>query len=183
MVKPGHSPGFTLLEMIIAIALISIFLAVTVPRVSRAVRSEAANRKVLFSVFALSRNDAMRSGEPRFLLVHLDRDDGSTEDLSSRSNGISVVAFSPEGSVTELPGETFRFRQFNDFFTLTEVINSRGIRVSAGEMMIPLYPDGTSESVLLNFDGSGGTTSFRIDGASGTLTELDEIRQNAYVTK
>jgi hypothetical protein len=169
--------------MIIAIALISIFLVVTVPRVSRAVRSEAANRKVLLSVFSVTRNEAMRAGQPRFLLVHLNRDDGSADDFSSRSNGISVMGFGPEGTLTELPGEMFRFRQFNNFFTLTEVVTSRGVRVSAGEIMIPLYPDGTSESVLLNFDGSGGITSFRIDGASGTLTELDEVRQNAYVTK
>ena len=180
---PKNNYGFTFLELMIVMTLISIFLVITVPKASRALRSDSTNEKLLGEIFEKAASDAKTSSRTEFFTVHLAKDDNSTGEFSSRANGISILILNDDGTIVETSNRFLRFRQFSGSYSIERVITGKGVTFDNGEVMIPLYPDGKNEDAVLVFQSDNGYKYFKINSLSGKLVEENEDVTSVYSVK
>lgn len=145
--------GFTLLEIIIVMVIISILSLLIVPRISNFFNIKRTNFLILTTTIAKTFDDSYINNRLNFLVVHLYEpmsDSEEENELFSRTNGISVVNLGSNGSFTDSKNKLLKPREFSDSFKIEEVILSTGEAVTQGNVFIPFYPEGNSDNVILH---------------------------------
>lgn len=146
--------GFTLLEVIIVIVIISIMTLLVAPRISNFFTGSKGSFIVLTTMLAKTFDDSFVKDRMNFLMVHLN--DAGTElheanqDLFSRRNGISVVTLEDDGKFTDSMNKLLKYREFPSSFKFEEVVLSTGEKVRNGNVVIPFYPQGFSDNVVMH---------------------------------
>jgi hypothetical protein len=146
--------GFMLLELIIVISIMSLMTLIVAPRISTYFGNERGSFILLTSVIAKSFDDAFIHGHTNFLVIHLYDPDGALYeyggDVFSRTNGVSVANIDRNGAITESKNRILRPQAFPGSFRIEEVVLPGGESVKRGNVMVPFYPNGTSDNVIMH---------------------------------
>jgi prepilin-type N-terminal cleavage/methylation domain-containing protein len=151
--------GLTLIEMLIVVTIIAILSMVIVPRISSVFDSRRSNFIILTTMIAKTFDDSFVNDRTNFLLIHLYESMDSSELVSSgeekdavfsRPNGVSVVVQNENANFTDSPNKLLQYKNFSDSFRVEEVLLSTGVKISAGNVLIPFYPAGQSDNVILH---------------------------------
>jgi prepilin-type N-terminal cleavage/methylation domain-containing protein len=149
----GDNRGFTLLELVIVLVIVSIMTLLVAPRLSVFLSGSRSNFIILQSIVAKSFDDAFIRNRTNFLVVHMGDSISELTDLDekifSRKNGVSVVNFS-EGSFRDSPNPLLKYRRFPGSFRFEEVIMASGEKITSGNVLIPFYPRGHSDDVIVH---------------------------------
>ncbi len=145
--------GFSLLELIIVLVIISIMTMLVAPRISVFMSGSRTNFIILQSIAAKTFDDALLKNRTNFLVFHMGESVSDLEDLGekifSRKNGVSVVNF-VNGEFKDSPNRLLSYQKFPASFKIEEVILSSGEKVSDGSVLVPFYPRGYSDDVIVH---------------------------------
>ncbi len=146
------SRGFTLIELVVVLVIFSIIALSALPRISGFLNTERKGMAILTGMAVAAFDDALVSDRINYLVIHLDEDEGRDKDddeLFRRRNGVSVVSLS-NGKFVESERKMLKHREFNENFILDEVILSTGEKITTGNVLIPFYPDGHGDDIILH---------------------------------
>ncbi|MBP7584973.1 MAG: prepilin-type N-terminal cleavage/methylation domain-containing protein [Spirochaetes bacterium] len=145
--------GFTLLELIIVLAIVSIMTLLVAPRVSVFLSGSRSNFIILQSIVSKSFDDAFIQNRTNFLVIHMGETVSDLTDLGekifSRKNGVSVVNFA-DGEFRDSPNPLLAYREFPSSFRFEEVLMASGEKISQGNVLVPFYPQGQSDDVIVH---------------------------------
>ncbi len=149
-----NNQGFSLLELIIVIVIISIMTMMAAPRISAFLSGKRNNMVILTTMIAKTFDDAFLSNKTDFLVVHLEEPDADMtsagHEIFSRRNGISIIELGKEGTFKDVDNKLLQYREFPSSFKFREVLLSTGETIRRGNVMIPFYPDGHSDDIILH---------------------------------
>ena len=146
--------GFTLIEIIIVIVVMSIMAMMVAPRMTRFLGDESKNFNLITGIIAKTYDDAFLNDNMNYLAFHLyepftDDTGQEVEEVLQRNNAISVLQ-RQDGKFVDHPREILKSRQFNDSFKLVEVLLSTGEKITSGNVLVPFYPQGYSDNVIVH---------------------------------
>jgi len=152
--KLGHDErGFTLIELIVVIAIISMLFMIAVPRISRIVSSQQQNFAILTGMIAATFDDAFLKNRTDFLKIYLSspdpEDEATPKDDSHRKNGVAVRNV-VNNQWVDCDRKSLKFKEFPDSFLIEEVIISTGEKITNGSPHIPFYPQGYSDNCIIH---------------------------------
>jgi len=173
--------GFTLLEVVVILTLISVMMLMTVPRIVRSARSADENGKIFRSTIERTVSDSIINAKNNFIVFHAEKEGERIKDFTGRKNGISVLNF--DGNVfTESPLPALSYKQFPDSFMIESVIAGRGKVLDSGDIIVSVYPDGKTETIVIRVRNNDKTVNYRL--SNGEITQAnDENTENAYISK
>ncbi len=149
-----NDKGFTLVEIIIVLVIISVMSLLIIPRISNIFDSKRNNFFTLTTIMAKTFDDSFIKDRMNFLMIHLyepmEEDIEQENEIFSRPNGVSVVILNDEGKFVDSPNKLLKYREFPDSFKIEEVILSTGEKIGIGNVLIPYYPKGYSDNVILH---------------------------------
>src|SRR5208283_1840736 len=128
--------GFTLIEMVIVIVVISILFMVVTPRVSRIINTERDNFALFTGMIVKTFDDSFLHNTTNFLVVHLQNPDlvetESDTEILNRHNAVSVLNI-VNGSYVENKRKTLRWRKFSPGnFLIEEIVKPSGEKLASG---------------------------------------------------
>jgi prepilin-type N-terminal cleavage/methylation domain-containing protein len=151
--------GFTLIEIVVVIAIVALMFMIAAPRVSRVFNSQRENFAIFTGMIVRTFDDAFLHNRTNYLTVHLlsadPEDTLGHKDVFNRHNGISVLNI-VEGEFVESKLKSLKFKEFSDSFLIEEVLLSTGEKITNGNVMIPFYPQGYSDNVIIHIMVNGG---------------------------
>ena len=159
--------GFTLIEIIIVVTVLSIMGMLVAPRLSSFLGDERKNFKLITGIIAKTYDDAFIHGNNNYLVFHLyepgeEEGDEEREDVFLRDNAVSVLV-RQEGKFIDHSRKSLRFRQFSEDFMLEDVILGSGTKITEGNVLVPFYPQGYSDNVIVHIrTGDDEVWSLRI---------------------
>jgi prepilin-type N-terminal cleavage/methylation domain-containing protein len=147
--------GFTLVELIVVLAIITLMSAMVIPRISVYFGGGKGDILVLRSVIAKTYDNAFLRSEKCFLVIHCSTPDVNLREydpdkILSRENGVSVAVMNAEGILTDSKNRSLQFRRFPSGFKIDEVILSNGETIKGGSAMIPFDSDGISSDAIIH---------------------------------
>lgn len=150
-----HEGGFTLLELMIVLAILSIMSLIVLPRVSSIGREQKDNLLIVKGIIAKTFDDAYLNGNINFLTVHLMTpgelsNDSLDESYSERNNAISILQIDKNGVFKDNPNKILKSRKFSENFKLEEVLFENGEKIGLGNVLIPFYPQGYSDNIIIH---------------------------------
>ncbi len=154
------SKGFTLIETLIVLVILSISALAVAPRLTGFFSSERKNTSAATTLMVKTFDDAFIHGSTDFLLIHLaqpsddDRPESMPEKIFSRRNALSVVQLS-DGIFADHKKDILKPKQFPDSFRIEEVLYPGGNAVTSGNILVPFYPTGSSEDIIIHITMNG----------------------------
>ena len=149
---PGNG-GFTLIEIIVVVAILAILFMIAAPRITRVFSTQRENFAIFTGMIVRTFDDAFLHNRTNYLIVHLQdpdpEDPFGQKDVFSRRNGISVVNI-VDGEFVESKLRSLRFKEFSGSFLIEEVLLSSGEKITRGNAWIPFYPQGYSDNVIIH---------------------------------
>jgi prepilin-type N-terminal cleavage/methylation domain-containing protein len=157
--KLKDNQGFTLIEILIVVALIGILSVVIIPKISRYMRNDRTSLLLISSIIAKTFDDSFIKTRTNYLAIHLNKPDEADPDdtlgdFAKRENGISVLNIDGDGKFTESKNPMLHKREFSGNFTLEEVILPGSDKITSGTVLIPFNPGGSSENAIINIRNS-----------------------------
>ncbi len=153
---PGEE-GFTIIEMMVVLVIISIFALAAVPRMTSYFSNKRENFAIMTGYITKTFDDAFLNNRTNFLVIHLyepgapvDNEEENEERaaLFARNNGLSVINFF-EGKFQLNERKVLKPRELPDSFQITRVLLADGREFASGSVIIPFYPQGHSSDVLV----------------------------------
>jgi prepilin-type N-terminal cleavage/methylation domain-containing protein len=145
--------GFTLIEILIVVSIISIMSLIVAPRMSNILDSKRSNFLILTAMIAKTFDDSFVNDRLNFVLLHL-YEPMSSNDIEdkvfSRKNGVSVVVRNEAGNFVDNKNKLLQYKPFSDSFKIEEILLSTGEKITTGNVLIPYYPGGQSDNVILH---------------------------------
>ncbi len=166
-VKYGDQSGFTLVELVVVVAIISILFMIAVPRITRVFSTQRENFAVLTGIIVKTFDDAFLNDNTNYLILYLKDSDiaeaPGQQDDASRNNGVSVQNI-VDGVFKDHRLKSLRYRGFSDDFVIEGVVMPSGEKISSGNVLIPFYPQGYADNVIIHILVNGDQQwSVRID--------------------
>lgn len=148
-----RADGFTLIELMVVIAVIAIMALVTVPRMTSFFSSRSENMAMLSKLIAKTHDDSFLNNRINFLTIHLyDRDPEKSDEndpLLTRRNAVSVLNIQGTKFV-ENERRILQAHEFPDSFQLKEVVLKNGTVLRNGYVLIPYQPQGYSDNAVIH---------------------------------
>jgi prepilin-type N-terminal cleavage/methylation domain-containing protein len=149
--------GFTFIEIMVVLVVISIMALAVAPRMTNFFKNERENSAILTGLIAKTFDDSFLNDRINYLAIHLyDPGDEASEtadkklkDIFSRRNAVSVLRLE-NGAFTDNRRRILETRNFADSFRLQEVILSSGEIMKRGTVIVPFYPRGYSDDVIIH---------------------------------
>ena len=154
---PADNRGFTLIEVIIVLVVISIMTLAVAPRMTNVFSTERENTAIVTGIIAKTFDDSFLNSRTNYLTIHLyepdetflKTDDSGMREIFSRNNGISVLRLE-DGSFKDTDREILKHRDFPESFRFEEVVLSSGEILKRGSVMVPFYPEGYSDDMIIH---------------------------------
>lgn len=152
-----RNEGFTLLETLIVVVILSIMAMVVVPRITTFFNSQRENTAIATALIAKTFDDSFLQGNINYLTIHLyspwsdelSASDGSDADILQRRNAMSVLRLK-DGKLEYAEKNILKARDFPSSFQLDEVVLSSGEIIKDGNVLLPFYPAGYSDDVIIH---------------------------------
>jgi len=149
--------GFTLIETIIVVVVLSIMALAVTPRLTTFFSSERENMAILTGIITKTFDDSFLNSHTNLLAIHLhsagdefsDSDDTHVREIFSRTNGLSVLKLE-EGKFIENDKKMLQYRGFPDSFMIEEVLFSNGEISRNGTKLVAFYPQGYSDNIIIH---------------------------------
>ncbi len=149
--------GFTLIEIMVVIALLSMLTAVALPRATNFFRSNKESFAIMTGVMAKTFDDSYLKNRTNYVAVHMFQPDPGVKEITDRekrelfdkSNGISVLLLH-NGEFVPNERKILSFRDFPSSFVIERVILPGGKTIESGTALIPYYPDGSSSDAIVH---------------------------------
>jgi prepilin-type N-terminal cleavage/methylation domain-containing protein len=146
--------GFTLIELIVVISIFAVMAMIVAPRIGNYINAERSGLIVIRAVLSKAFDDAFVNGRTNYAVFHLYERDMElskfNEGVFNRSNAISVLVLGSDGTFQDSPHRLLKHHTFPDSFRLEEVVFSGGQTVRRGNVLVPFYPGGSSDDVVLH---------------------------------
>lgn len=150
--------GFTLIEIVVVIAIVALMFMIAAPRITRVFSSQRENFAIFTGMIVRTFDDAFLHNRTNYLTVHLQSPDPEDtlgqKEVFSRHNGISVLNIT-DGEFVESKLRSLKFKEFSDSFLIEEVLLSTGEKITNGNVLIPFYPQGYSDNVIIHIMVNG----------------------------
>src|SRR6056297_1672987 len=122
-----NNDGFSLLEIIIVLTILSIMSILVVPRVSHYLSSSRTNFITATTMIAKTFDDSVLNNNLNFLIIHLhERDldftDDDTQGVLQRTNGLSVANLDENNRFVDSSSKLLSRQLFNNSFILKKVL-------------------------------------------------------------
>jgi len=149
--------GFTIIEMMVVLVILSIFALAAVPRMTSYFSSKRENFAIMTGYIAKTFDDAFLNNHTNFLVLHLYEPGAPPENeeeneeraaLFAGNNGLSVINFF-EGKFQLNDRKVLKPRELPDSFRISKVLLADGREFATGSVIIPFYPQGYSSDVLV----------------------------------
>jgi prepilin-type N-terminal cleavage/methylation domain-containing protein len=155
----GDTSGFTLIEMVIVIVVISILFMIITPRISRMANTERNNFALFTGMIAKTFDDSFLHNRINYFVIHLPNPDPEeielNKELLNRRNAISIINI-VGGNFVRNKRKTLTWRDFPpDKFLIEEVIRPNGEKLLSGNVWVPFYPQGYSDNVIIHITVNG----------------------------
>jgi prepilin-type N-terminal cleavage/methylation domain-containing protein len=165
--RARDNEGFTLIEIIVVVAIVAILFMIAAPRVTRVFSTQRENFAIFTGMIVRTFDDAFLHNRTNYLTIHMQNPDPedtlSQKDVFSRHNGISVLNI-VNGEFADSSLKSLRFKEFSDSFLIEEVLLSTGEKITNGNVLVPFYPQGYSDNVVIHVMVNGSQQwSIRID--------------------
>lgn len=150
-----NNEGFTLIEVLVVIALLAIMSAAALPRLTSFFNTAGENTAIATTLIVRAFDDAFIHDSINYLAVHLaappeeEETDDASKEIFTRRNAISVLKLK-DGVFVDSSRQILKSRQFPDSFRIEQAILSSGELVTSGSVLVPFYPAGYSDNVLLH---------------------------------
>jgi prepilin-type N-terminal cleavage/methylation domain-containing protein len=147
--------GVTLVEILVVVLIISILVGSVGPRVTGFFSSKRENLIIFTGIIKKVFDDAFLNDRVNYLVIHLsdstlsETDEEEESDLLQRENGISVANLI-DGRFVESKRRIFQHKRFPDSFRIDEVVLHTGETVTSGNIIVPFYPQGYSDNVIIH---------------------------------
>jgi len=139
--------------MIIVIVVVSLMGILVIPRMSVFLGNKRENFALFTGMISKTYDDSFLHDRTNFLVIHLDEpssDDTDIEDdVFKRQNGVSVLNYA-ENKFRETEKKILKFREFPSSFRIEQVLLSTGEIIGNGSVMVPFYPRGYSDNVIVH---------------------------------
>lgn len=178
-----NNGGFTLLELVVIMALMSVVLIFTVPRVIRFARGADDNRVIFIKSIDRVFRDSVTNSRLNLIVIHSKTKGEQISGIPDKRNGISVMTLK-DGVLVESGSKLLSYVQFPDSFSVESVCAGKGTVLKTGDIIIPVYPDGKTETAVITVNNGGKYESFRL--RTGGLIDADGSEtayENAYYSK
>ncbi len=164
-----NNDGFSLLEIIIVLTILSIMSILVVPRVSHYLSSSRTNFITATTMIAKTFDDSVLNNNLNFLIIHLhERDldftDDDTQGVLQRTNGLSVANLDENNRFVDSSSKLLSRQLFNNSFILKKVLFPDGTSMNSGNIIVPFYPQGYSDNLIIHIlVNNSDEWSIRID--------------------
>lgn len=157
MLRLSDNSGFTLIELVVVMAILAIMSLVALPKISGFMGSERKESALFESYIAAVADDSFVNRRDNFLCISLKKHGGNlSEALNDRYRENSLAAYLFIDQKFRLnEKKILKTRDFSGSFTLSQVIFDGGMTVSEGVVLIPFYSDGTSENFTIRIISEG----------------------------
>ena len=153
----NNNKGFTLIEILIVIVILSIMILVAVPRITTFFNTERESTAITTALIVKTFDDSFLTENINYLSIHLydpwqqeePPPDSEDVDMYSRRNAISVLRL-VDGKFIQHNKNTLKPRVFPDSFRFEEVVLSTGEIIKNGNVLVPFYPAGFSDNIILH---------------------------------
>lgn len=152
-----NNSGFTLIELVVVIAILAIMSLVALPRISGFLGNERKDSALFESYIAAVADDSFVNRRDNFLCISLKKAGENTGEALNdkyRENSLTSYLFIDQKFKLN-EKKILKARDFSSSFTLSQVIFDGGMTVSEGVVIIPFYSDGTSENFTIRIISEG----------------------------
>jgi len=156
--------GFTLIEMIIVVTIVSILSIIVIPKLTRAIGEDKESIAVLSGIISKTFDDAFLKDHINYLVIHLHSPGplGEKKDeIQSRTNGVSVILREGDKYVDN-KRNILKYKKFPDYFKIEEVVLTTGDKITDGNVIIPFYPQGFSDNFIIHIADGDRKSSIRM---------------------
>lgn len=175
--SPGNK-GFTLVELLVVIAILAVMALIAMPRISGFMNSQRQDSALLMAYFTAVSDEAYITGETQYLSVHLNlagiENMAHLDKNNIKENSLSTYTFT-EGVFKISSRKVLGLRAFRGSFILDRVIFDGGRIVERGNVLIPFYPDGSSEGFVIRVLSDGEEIFIRKQSISKTPLIIESI--------
>ena len=157
MLNLSDNNGFTLIELVVVMAILAIMSLVALPRISGFLGDERKESALFESYISAVADDSFVNRRDNFLCISLKKggkDSGEALNDKYRENSLATYLFN-ENKFKLNERKILKVRDFSSSFILSQVIFDGGMTVSEGIVLIPFYSDGTSESFTIRIISEG----------------------------
>jgi prepilin-type N-terminal cleavage/methylation domain-containing protein len=147
-----RNDGFTLVEIIVVMAILSVMAIALVPRIS-AYFGGGRGDLISFQGFVAKTFDtAFLRNETCYLAIHCYSQSSKPDqqDVLTRENGLSVLVMSDENGLVESKRRVLSKISFPDSFKIEEVVLSTGEIVRSGTALVSFSADGYSDDTIVH---------------------------------
>ncbi len=149
-----NNHGFTLIELIVVIAVFSILSIVVMPRIINYLSSTRDNFLILSTIVTKAFDDAFINHRTNFIVIHCLNSENEIQDISNpifeRNNGISVVILNDKSEFIDSPNKLLKYRGFPDSFAIKQILLPDATVYTEGNVIIPLYPSGFTSGAIIH---------------------------------
>jgi len=148
-----YDNGFTLIELVVVVAIMSIFAMISIPRIVRFINIERTGFAVLTGMMTKTFDDSFLNSRNNYLTIHLFNADSEKleikNEIFSRKNSISVLNHINDKWVDN--NQTIlKHIEFSDRFKIEKVLLSSEIEHTMGNVKIPYHPGGYAENAVIH---------------------------------
>ena len=152
-----NNDGFTLIEILVVVAIIATMTAVIIPRVSTIFNRDKEAFAIATGLIARTFDDSFLKGKINFLAIYLNENDPKKieqipkeqREIFSHSNALAVLELE-DSKFVQSSRDIFKLREFPKSFTFERVLFASGNTVEEGVVLIPFFPNGSSENFIIH---------------------------------
>ena len=174
-----NNKGFTFIELIVAIAILAVMLTFSLPKLASFFGNERKETIIFKAYIEEVANNSFANCKTNYLCINLsksmdDEDSKFAEDQYSDSNALVVYEFD-DGKFIQSKSQLLKPRNFSSSFILSEVFLEGDKNITAGNVLIPFYSDGSSEGFKIKILSDNSTVIFKKNKNSKTIQLQNEI--------
>ena len=137
----------------VVVAVISILTVVAIPRLTTYLNSTRNNFSIFTGIITRTFDDSFLNQRINYLVIHLAEagliSDEDVDELLSKDNGLSVVNLI-DGKFVAHERKILKYKNFSGSFKIDEVILSNGEVITEGSVLVPFYPQGFSDNIIIH---------------------------------
>lgn len=177
MLHINDNRGFTLIELVVVMAILSIMSVIALPKLTGIFGDQRKESSIIKAYIEAVTDDSFVHRKINYLCIQLSRSGNKNAELFDDdyidANMISVYEFK-DGKFNQNKNNILKHRKAGSALTMNEVVLEGGRIINSGNVLIPFYSDGTSESFTLKISSGDSNISIVKNKVSKSVTIMNE---------